>query len=169
MDMSRKGLLKLTGYRLPVWTFAFILSLAQVYPAFGACLCVHVTPESAELSATAEEGALTCHTAPDQADARVEVATDTATCSSDADPAGTGPRISRDECCVALISWTPPAFASVSRAVEIRTGFDANSWGHAEDPGVLFLRFESLSPPLELDTLTRIHPPLYLINASLLI
>lgn len=161
--------MKLTGYRLPVWTFAFILSLAQVYPAFGACLCVYVTPEPAELSAPAEEGALTCHAAPDQADARVEVATDTANCFGDANLAGTEQQISCDECCVTLISWTPPAFASVSRAVEIRTDFDANSWGHAEDPGVRFLRSESLSPPLELDTLTRIHAALYLINASLLI
>ena len=159
--------MKLTSHRLPVWTLPFILSLAQVYPAFGACLCAHETPEPAELSADAGTTPA-CHAAPDQADARVEVAPDSTCSSGDVEPAGTELQISCNDCCEALIGWTPPALASVSRAMEIRSGFDAISWDLARGSISPFPRLEGLSPAPELSTLTRNHPTLYLINVSLL-
>ncbi len=144
-----------TGFRIaggkPIgWVFAFVLSFTQVYPAFGACLCLDEGREIVEIS-TPSEDALSCHWAGARPATREEMAS------------GSG------DCCGADSGRTPPLPASPSRSVEIRPAFDAKAWSCSGDTGTLVPRFEGLTRGPEPGIPTGFGTTLYLFNASLLI
>ena len=155
--------------RKPIgWVFAFVLSVTQVYPAFGACLCLHDPLETVEVSAPAEI-APSCHSAAAAPATREETDSGGSRCTKEADGGGSTAGISRDECCGAGGGWTSPLPASLSRTVEVRPVFDAMPWSGSEDAGTLFPRFDRLTRGTEPGIHAGFSTTIYLLNASLLI
>lgn len=147
--MSRKLGLKVAGCKPIGWVFAFVLSVTQVYPAFGACLCLDEGREIVEILTPCEE-AHSCHSAA----ARPATPEEMDSSSSD--------------CCRADSGWTPPLPASISRLVEIRPAFDAMAWSCSGDTGTPIPRMEGLTRGPE-PGIPSFRATLYLFNASLLI
>ena len=167
VDMSGNARSRIASRKPIGWVFAFVLSVTQVYPAFGACLCLHGPQETVEVSAPAEV-APSCRLAARQPAAREEMDCGSGNCAQEAG-GGSSAGISRDECCGAGSAWTSPLPASLSRTVEVRPVFEAMPWSGSEDAGTLFPRFDRLNRGTEPGIHAGFSTTIYLLNASLLI
>ncbi len=168
IGMGSKSGSRIAGCKPIGLAFAFILSVTQVYPAFGACLCLYETQEIVKIS-TPSEDAPSCHSAAAGSAMRDEMDSVNGYCAQEADLSGSNTRISPDDCCGAESGWVPPLPASVSRTVEIRPAFDAMASSCSGDTGTVVPRFEGLTRGPEPGIRTGFGTTLYLLNASLLI
>ncbi len=148
------------------WAFAFVLCLTQVYPAFGACLCLHETQEPIEVSASTELSP-SCHSVAPAT--REETDSGSGHCSQQAHGGDSGTGIFPDQCCGTDGDWTSPLPASLSRTVEVRPVFDAMPWSGSEDAGTPFPRFDRLTRGTDAGIHAGFNTTIYLRNASLLI
>lgn len=148
------------------WAFAFVLCLTQVYPAFGACLCLHETQEAIE-APVSTDGAPSCYSVTSAA--QEETDSGSRHCTQEADGSGSGTGISPDQCCGADGGWTSPPPASMSRTVEDRPVFDAMPWTCSENAGTQIPRPDRLALGGHSGIHAGVGTTLYLLNASLLI
>lgn len=160
-----------TGFRIAIrkrmgWAFAFVLCLTQVYPAFGACLCLHETQEAIE-APVSTDGAPSCYSVTSAA--QEETDSGSRHCTQEADGSGSGTGISPDQCCGADGGWTSPPPASMSRTVEDRPVFDAMPWTCSENAGTQIPRPDRLALGGHSGIHAGVGTTLYLLNASLLI
>ena len=163
--MRRNSAASFTGYRLRAGLFAFVLSLAQVYPAFATCICLPKQGQKPEI--VAAESVPACHTNVDAAiPQQTAEAMDSKSCTPETHQAA---GLSSETCCVSVAVWTSGLSASLSRSVETRSSHDAVQVAYLGDgakrvsPGVGNIR------PPEVGEFNYEVPPLYLSNASLLI
>lgn len=166
--MSGKTAFRIAGCKPIGWVFAFVLGVTQMYPAFGACICLREAQETAEVSISSEDTS-SCRLAARQPVTREEMDCGSGHCSQDAGRTCAPPRISRDNCCGADSGWTPPLPASVSRTVEVRPVFDAMPWTRSEEAGKLSPRFDRLAWGTDAGIHVGFGAAIYLLNASLLI
>lgn len=160
-----------TGFRIASrkrmgWAFAFVLCLTQVYPAFGACLCLHETQEAIE-APVSTDGAPSCYSVTSAA--QEETDSGSRHCTQEADGSGSGTGISPDQCCGADGGWTSPPPASMSRTVEDRPVFDAMPWTCSENAGTQIPRPDRLALGGHSGIHAGVGTTLYLLNTSLLI
>ena len=109
--MSGKTAFRIAGCKPIGWVFAFVLGITQMYPAFGACICLREAQETAEVSISSEDTS-SCRLAARQPVTREEMDCGSGHCSQDAGRTCAPPRISRDNCCGAGGAWTSPVPAS---------------------------------------------------------
>ncbi len=166
VDMGIRTGFRITNRKRMGWAFAFVLCLTQVYPAFGACLCLHATQEPIEVSASTELSP-SCH--PVAPATREETDSGSRHCTQQAHGGDSGTGISRDECCGADGGWTSPLPASLSRTVEVRPVFDAMPWTCSENAGTQIPRPDRLALGGHSGIHAGVGTTLYLLNASLLI
>ena len=168
ISMSSKAGFRITSYKPIGWVFAFVLSVTQVYPAFGVCICLREARETIEVSISSDDPP-SCRSAAAWPATREETDSGSGRCSKETDPGDSNTRISRDDCCGVDGGWTPPLPASLSRTVEIRPEFDAMPWIRTEETCTLVRRIEGLTRDSGPGIHTGSGTTLYLINASLLI
>lgn len=168
VDMGIRTGFNIASRKRMGWVFALVLCLTQVYPAFGACLCLHEAQEVVETSA-ATEVVPSCHSTAAAPVAREEMDSGSGHCADEADGADSTTGVSRDQCCGADSGWTSPLPAFVSRTIEVRPVFDAMPSTCSEYPATLFPRFDRLARGSEPGAHAGHGTALYLLNTSLLI
>lgn len=165
ISMRSRTVSRFAGHKLSGRLFAFVLSLAQVYPAFATCLCLEVAPT---LQATvAAENFPACHIDPGEENPQESAEEmDSESCTTQTrQVAG----LSSQTCCGSIAIWASEVRASISRNVETRSSLDAMYIAFAEDTGRHLVRSARSAPLSEAGVFHCEAPPLYLSNASLLI
>ena len=166
--MSSKAGFRITSYKPIGWVFAFVLSVTQVYPAFGVCICLREARETIEVSISSDDPP-SCRSAAAWPALREEMDSGSGQCSKKVDRGDSNTRISRDDCCGIDSGWIPPLQASLSRTVEVRPVFDAMTWTCSENAGTQIPRPDRLALGGHSGIHAGIGTTLYLLNASLLI
>lgn len=166
ISMRSKAASILAGHRLSGCLFALVLGLGQVYPAFASCICLDEGASAPEVLVVTGDMP-SCHADPAESLPRETAEeTDTKGCTSESHrTAG----VSSEACCVSIVLWASEVQAAVSRNVETSSSLDAMYIVSAEDAGRRFVRSTGNSRLSEVGALNRERPPLYLVNASLLI
>lgn len=165
ISMRRKKVYRFTGYRLSGCLFAFVLSLAQVYPAFAACICLPEAEPTFEVAVPADD-LPACHTDPGEANPQESAEEmDPESCTTVTHQVA---GFSSETCCFSLAIYASEIRASI-RYVETRSSLDAAPVVSVEDRGQRVTRSAGYLRPPEVGEFNRERPPLYLSNASLLI
>jgi len=165
MFMRSQTASRLVGHRLSGCLCAFVLSLAQVYPAFATCICL--PDAAARPEAIVAEVVPACHA--DQSAVAPQLTAEAMYSKSCTPESHRAAGLSSETCCVSLALSFLGLSASLSRSVETRSSHDAAHVAYLGDSAKRVSPGVGNTRPPEVGEFNYKVPPRYLSNVSLLI